>query len=153
MAARKYPVKLTETETAQLERLLRKGRSLAREQTRARILLKATTGCQDSKIMEEVSVSSSLVFQTRKRYAEEGLEAALHDRPHLGARPKLTEAQYAQIIATACTTAPAGHDHWTLRLLADRVVQLGFAKSFSHEAVRLLLKKTHSSLGSGRSGA
>lgn len=141
MCAVKYSVQLTEAETAQLELMLRKGKSAAREQTRARILLKAAIGCKDADIMKALSVSAALVRKTRTRCAEEGMEAALHDRPHPGAAPKLSEKQYAQIIATACTTAPVGHDHWTLRLLADKVVQLGFAESFSHEAIRQLLKK------------
>jgi hypothetical protein len=65
----------------------------------------------------------------------------LEDRPHPGAAPKLSDSQCAHIIALACTPVPEGHDHWTLRLLADRVAQLGYAESFSHEGVRRLLKK------------
>ena len=141
MPAIKYRVTLTEEEVEMLEALLRKGKSAARKQTRARILLKASAGCKDATIMEALAVSAGMVFKTRQKCVEDGVEAALHDRPRPGSAPKLTDTQCAQVIATACTPAPAGHDHWTLRLLADKVVQLGYADSFSHETVRRLLKK------------
>lgn len=141
MAAIKYRVTLTAEETKELESLVHKGKSAARKQTRARILLKAAEGCQDQEIMDALDVSSSTVGRIRQRCVEEGIEAALEDRPRPGAARKLTEKQCAQVIAVACTPAPEGYDHWTLRLLADQVVQLGFSDSFSHEAVRQLLKK------------
>ena len=124
-----------------LEALLRKGRSAARKQTRARILLKAAAGGKDAEIMGALAVSATMIYNTRQRCVEDGIEAALHDRPRPGKAPKLTDKQCAHVIATACTPAPAGHDHWTLRLLADKVVRLGYADSFSHETVRRLLKK------------
>ena len=91
--------------------------------------------------MEALAVSATMIYNTRQKCVEEGVEAALHDRPRPGQAPKLSDKQCAQVIATACTPAPAGHDHWTLRLLADKVVQLGYADSFSYETVRRLLKK------------
>ena len=142
MPAIKYRVTLTDEEVESLEALLHKGKSAARQQTRARILLKAAAGCPDAAIMEAWGVSATMVGHTRQRCVEEGVEAALHDRPRPGKAPKLTDKQCAQVIATACTPAPAGHDHWTLRLLADQVVQLGYAETFSHESIRRLLKKT-----------
>ena len=141
MPAIKYRVTLTEAEVETLEGLLRKGKSAARKQTRARILLKAAAGCKDAVIMEALAVSATMIYNTRQKCVEEGVEAALYDRPRPGQAPKLSEKQCAQVIATACTPAPAGHDHWTLRLLADKVVQLGYADSFSYETVRRLLKK------------
>lgn len=137
----KYRVTLTDDEVEVLEALLSKGKSAARKQTRARILLKAASGCKDAAIMEALAVSATMIYNTRQRCVEEGVEAALNDRPRPGKAPKLTDKQCAHVIATACTPAPAGHDHWTLRLLADKVVQLGYADSFSHEAIRRLLKK------------
>ena len=137
----KYRVTLTEDEVEMLEGLLRKGKSAARKQTRARILLKAAAGCRDAAIMEALAVSATMVYNTRQKCVEESVEAALHDRPRPGQAQKLSDKQCAQVIATACTPAPAGHDHWTLRLLADKVVQLGYADSFSYETVRRLLKK------------
>lgn len=77
----------------------------------------------------------------------------MNARPRLGAKPKLTDKQCAHLIAVACNDAPDGHDHWTLRLLADKAVALGFAESLSHEAVRNVLKKTSSSRGKRSNGA
>jgi transposase len=142
MPAIKYRVRLTEEEKEGLETLLRKGKSAARKQTRARILLKAAAGSKDAEIMEALGVSATMIFNTRQKCVEEGVEAALVDRPRPGKAAKLNDQQCAQVIALACTPAPAGHGHWTLRLLADRVVQLGYAESFSHESVRQLFKKT-----------
>ena len=141
MPAIKYRVTLLEDEVEMLEALLRKGRSAARKHTRARILLKAAAGGKDAEIMGALAVSATMIYNTRQRGVEEGVEAALHDRPRPGKTPKLTGKQCAQAIAVACTPAPEGHDHWTLRLLADKVVQLGYVESFSHETVRWLLKK------------
>lgn len=141
MPATKYRVNLTDDEVEMLEALLRKGKSAVRKQTRARILLKAAAGSKDAEITEALAVSATMIYNTRQKCVEEGVEAALRDRPRPGKTPKLTDKQCAHLIATACTPAPAGHDHWTLRLLADQVVQLGYADSFSHETVRRLLKK------------
>jgi transposase len=151
MPAIKYRVRLTEEEKEELESLLRKGKSAARKQTRARILLKAGAGSQDAEIMEALGVSATMIYNTRQKCVEEGVEVALVDRPRPGQAAKLDDKQCAQVIALACTPAPAGHKHWTLRLLADRVVQLGYAESFSHESVRQLLKKPPETLaGTGR---
>ncbi|WP_201096216.1 helix-turn-helix domain-containing protein [Thiocystis minor] len=142
MPAIKYRVALTDEEVDTLEALLRKGKSAARQQTRARILLKAAAGCQDAAIIEALGVSATMVGHLRQRCVEEGVAAALHDRPRPGKAPKLTDKHCAQVIATACTPAPTGHDHWTRRLLADQVVQLEYADTFRHESIRRLLKKT-----------
>lgn len=91
MPAIKYRVTLTEEEVEMLEALLRKGTSAARKQTRARILLKAATGCKDAAIMEALAVSAAMVYKTRQKCVEDGVEAALHDRPRPGSAPKLTD--------------------------------------------------------------
>ncbi len=148
MPAIKYRVTLTDDEVEMLEALLHKGKSAARKQTRARILLKAAAGSKDAEIMEALAVSATMIYNTRQRCVEEGVEAALHDRPRPGKTPKLTDKQCAHVIATACTPAPEGHGHWTLRLLAGKVVQLGYADSFSHETIRRLLKKHPETLAS-----
>ena len=96
----------------------------------------------------------------RKRFVEEGLEAAINDKPRPGRERKLDGKQEAHpvsstgqaLIAIACSAAPAGHTHWTLRLLADQVVELEFAESISLETVRQMLKKTNPSRGRSRSG-
>ena len=98
--------------------------------------------------MDALAISATMIYNTRQKCVEEGVEEALHDRSRPGKAPKLTDKQCAHVIATACTPSPAGHDHWTLRLLADKVVQLGYADSFSHETVRRLLKKHAETLAS-----
>ena len=92
----KYRVTLTDDEVEMLEALLRKGRSAARKQTRARILLKAAAGGKDAEIMGALAVSATMIYNTRQRGVEEGVEAALHDRPRPGKTPKLTDKQCAQ---------------------------------------------------------
>ena len=91
--------------------------------------------------MEALDVSASMIYKTRQRCVEEGPEAALKDHPRPGKAPKLTDKQAAHLIAIACSEAPAGHDHWTLRLLAGKVVELSYADSCSYETIRQLLKK------------
>lgn len=150
MPAIKYRVVLTEEEEKMLETLIRTGKSAARKQVRARILLKAAAGCLDAEIVEALAVSARTIGKIRQRCVEEGVEAALQDRPRPGKAPMLSEKQCAQVIATACTQAPEGHARWTLRLLADRVVQLGFAEAYSHETVRRLLKKHAETLAGAR---
>ncbi len=120
---------------------MRKGKSAAWSQARARSLLKAAAGCPEEAIVKALEVSASRVAKTRLRCVEEGVEAALKDPPRPGQKPKLTDRQAAQVIAIACSPAPEGHARWTLRLLAGKVVELNYAESFSHEAVRQLLKK------------
>lgn len=150
MPASNYRVALSDEEVELLEALLHKGKSAARKQTRAQILLKAAAGCKDAEIMAALAVSATMVGNTRQRCVEEGVEAALIDRPRPGQAPKLTHQQCAHVLAKACTPAPVGHDHWTLRSLAAQVVQLGYAESFSHETVRRRLKRhTETPAGAG----
>jgi transposase len=133
---------LSEEESEHLFTLIHKGTGRARVITRARVLSKLARGCTNPEVSQALDVSLATVIEIRRRYAQAGLEAALNERPRPGQKPKLSAKQAAQITAIACSKAPDGHAHWTLRMLADQVVQLGFAESFSHEAVRQLLKKT-----------
>jgi transposase len=145
----KYVVQLGDGDRHKLRSLLRKGRAKARCLTRARILLAADELQSDEEIAEQLDVSLSLIYQVRRRFAEEGLSAALHRRPH-PPRPekrKLDGDGEAHLIALACGAPPGGQDHWTLRLLANRMVELRYADSLSHETVRTTLKKTRSSRG------
>jgi len=141
MPAKVYIVDLTETERQEVLTLLRKGKTGVRKITRARILLKADEGLKDAEIASALNTSPSTVERTRKRFVEGGLDKALNEDPRPGRVPKLGEREEAHLIALACSDAPDGHDHWTLRMLADKVVELGFAESISHEAVRQRLKK------------
>ena len=141
MPAIKYKVNLSDDERQILQAVIQKGKSAARSQTRARILLKAAEGSRDKDIIDALNVSPSMVAKTRQRCVEEGPESALKDHPRPGKAPKLSDKQAAHLIAVACSDAPDGHNHWTLRLLANKVVELSYADSCSYETIRQLLKK------------
>ncbi len=141
MPAIKYKVNLSDDERQILQAVVQKGKNAARSQTRARILLKAAEGSRDKDIIDALNVSPSMVAKTRQRCVEEGPESALKDHPRPGKAQKLSDKQAAHLIAVACSDAPDGHNHWTLRLLADKVVELNYADSCSYETIRQLLKK------------
>jgi len=151
MPKKKYIVDLTAEERTVLEQLLHKGKSNARKLTRARILLHADEGETDAEIATALTVGVATVERTRQRFVEANLEA-LHDRPRPGGQCKLSGKQEAHLIAVACTPAPEGHTRWTLQLLAEQVVTLGFAQSIARETVRQVLKKTRSIRGFTSSG-
>ncbi len=138
----KYTVNLSETERAELQQLLRGGRVSARRLTRARVLLKADEGLTDEQVAAAIDVGIATVHRIRQRCVEDGLEAALGERARRGAPALLTGAAQAHLVAVACSTPPAGRLRWTLRLLADRVVELQLAERCSYETVRRVLKKT-----------
>ena len=152
MAAIKYKVKLTESERTCLNGVSHRGKASVRTVKRALSLLKADEGLGDRGIADVLLISAATVARARKRYVEEGLEAASNDRPRPGQERKLDGKQEAHLIAFACSAAPEGHTHWTLQLLADKVVELEFAESISLETVRQILKKTNSSPGRRKSG-
>jgi len=141
MPRKKYVINLSAEEQQHLTELTRKGSVKARQFKRAMILLKANEGLTDAQIMAAIDVSRPCVERIRKRFVEGGLERALNEDPRPGQRRKLDGRGEAQLIATACSQAPEGHDHWTVRLLAGRLVELGVVESISHETVRLTLKK------------
>jgi transposase len=151
MPKKKYHVDLTPEERTTLEQLLQRGKSSARKQTRARILLNADEGLTDEEIALALTVSLATVERTRQRFGEANLEA-LNELPRPGGQCKLSGKQAAQLIAVACTPAPDGQARWTLQLLAEKVVELGFAESIARETVRQVLKKTPSSRGCTSSG-
>lgn len=144
----RYVVDLTESERFFfLTELIRKGGKSASVLSRARILLKADEGKTDSQNAEFSGASLSTVFRVRRRFVEDGLEAAVF-RKNTGKRiyRKLDGTAEATLIAIACSEAPEGRSRWTLRLLADRLVALEVVDSVSHECVRETLKKTSLSL-------
>jgi transposase len=142
MPAKKYIVDLTSDEREELLALISHGKPAARKVTRGRILLKADEGLIDRDIARALTTSTATVEQVRQRFVAGGLENALNERPRPGQRRKLDGAASAYVIATACSAAPEGHRRWTLRLLADKVVDMGLTESISHETIRGLLKKT-----------
>ena len=141
MPAKKYVVKLTPAEQEQLLELTRKGEVGARKMKRAQILLKADEGWKDEDIIKALNTNRSTVERTRKRWVEGGLDKALNEDPRPGQRPKLDGKAEAHLVALACSDAPGGREHWPLRLLADKLVELGVVESISHEAVRQKMKK------------
>jgi len=142
MPAKKYIVKLEPDEREQLIELTGKGRVSARKMKRAQILLKADEGWKDEDMARALNTSRSTVERTRKRLVAGGIDKALNEDPRPGQRPKLDNKAEAHLVALACSDAPGGRAHWPLRLLADKLVELGLVESISHEAVRQRLKKT-----------
>ncbi len=153
MVQERYSVRLSSQEKARLRKMIRAGRDSAQAIARARILLKTDEGWTAAQIAVALDISERTVFRAKRRYVEEGLEEVL--RRHNSPTPhcKVDEKVEAHLIVLACSPAPEGHDHWTLRALAGKVVELGLAESLSHETVRLHLKKTSSSRGGSSGGA
>src|SRR5215467_1193017 len=147
------PISLSETDRTNLYPFIHAGKANARTFTRARILLKADEGWSDQQSCDAFDVSRNTSIRVRQLYLEGGLEAVLHDKRQLRYRQALTGAQAAHLVAIACSPAPTGHDHWTVRLLAGKAVELGFVSSISPETIRQLLKKTNSTPGNTSSGA
>ena len=152
MVREKYPVRLTSEERENLQHLVRGGKSPARMTIRARILLKTGDGWPAPRVAEALDVVAGTVYRIKRRFFEDGLEGALWERTQAHRYRKLDDRGEAPP-GLACSPAPEGHDHWTLRLLAGKVVELGLASSMSHEGVRQRLKKTLSSPGRRKSGA
>ena len=153
MVREKYGVRLMPDQRNQLQHLVRAGKGSARVIIRARILLKTDEGWSAPQVAQALDVVEGTVFRIKRRFAEAGLEGVLQDWPQAHRYRKLDDRGEAHLIALACSEPPEGHEHWTLRLLAGKVVELGLAPSLSHETVRLHLKKTSSSPGRSGSGA
>lgn len=148
---KKYIVRLTPAERADLEKLISTGVEQARKLMHARILLKADANgphWKDPQIQGALEVGSATIERVRHAFVEEGLEVALNrKRPRNPPAPKLDGAQEAHLIALTCSPAPAGYKRWSLRLLADKMVCLEYVDTVSYETVRQVLKKTNLSLG------
>jgi transposase len=138
-----YHVHLTDDQRQQLEHVISRGKTSARVITRARILLKAADGWQDAEIVGAVGGSVATVARVRRRFAQDGIDAVLRDKAPPGRPRALSSKQAAHLIAIACSPAPDGHDHWPLRLLGQKMVELGYVEGISPETVRQVLKKTN----------
>ena len=153
MPKKLYVVTLTADERSSLQALIAKGKAAAQKRLHAQILLKADVGPEgdgwkDRQIMEAFEVGRSTVERVRQRLVEEGLEASLTRKPQQNRVPrKIDGTAEAHLIAAACGKPPAGRKGWTLKLLADRLVELELVESVSYETVRRTLKKTKSSRG------
>ena len=137
----KQPLSLMEEDRKHLQTFVHRGKANARTLTRAYVLLKLDEGWKDKDIVAAFSICQATVTNVCKRYVEGGLEAVLHDKVQQRRRQALTGLQAAHLIAVACSPAPDGHDHWTVRLLANKAVELSFVTSISPDTIHQLLKK------------
>ena len=152
ISVKTYVVRLSDEERGLLKTLIRKGKSPARRVLKARILLKADVseageGWSDSRIIEALDASASMVYRVRKQLVEEGLEAVLSrkQRATPAVPPIFDGEKEAKLIALACSKPPRGRARWTLRLLEDKVVELGIVECASDSTIGRTLKKTLSS--------
>jgi transposase len=140
---KRYLVTLSDAERESLDHMVHKGKADARVRCRAQILLKADepVGWTDERIAEAFGVSTRTVERVRQHFVEQGLETTL--RPPRSPRPprKVDGVVEAHLVALTCSQPPAGRSRWTLRLLAQKMVELGHVESLSHEGVRATLKK------------
>jgi transposase len=154
---KQYHVHLTPAQQAEATAVLRRGKPAALTARHARILLGADAAVRrpvrsDAQVAALCGVSPRTVARVRERFARHGFAVALHGRPHPGSAPKLSSEQEARLIALACTPPPDGRARWSVRLLADRVVELEDLPPISRELVRTTLKKTASNRGAASGG-
>jgi len=159
ISVKKYVVRLSSEERQQLETLIRKGRGSARQLLKARILLKADVsdagpGWSDSKIIAALDTNASMLYRVRKQLVEEGFEAVLSRKQR--ATPAVARIfdgeKEAKLIALACSKPPKGRARWTLRLLENKVVELGIVERASDSTIHRTLKKTVSNRIGGSAG-
>jgi transposase len=143
MSQKKSRVRLSKQERKCLQAIVQSGADKARKITRCRVLLLAdgAKGKTDEQISDSLDVCLATVFNIRRRYCRDGLEAAINERPRSGQPPKFNGKPAARITAIACSTPPDGRARWSLRLLADRVIELDIVESISHQSVSNILKK------------
>jgi transposase len=152
MSKKIFIVSLSDKDRQQLHTYVNTGIHSARSIKRARILLLADQGLSDPAIASQVSSCKATVFNIRRRYCLEGLQAALHEKPRSGKPRTITGRKVAHVIALACSKPPAGRQRWTLRLLADKVVELELLDTCSPSTVWTLLKKTNLNPGKSSNG-
>jgi hypothetical protein len=146
---KKYIVRLTEEERSELEKLVHTGKVAAHKRQHASVLLKADIseqgdGWTDEKISAAFSLSTRTVERVREKFVEEGLESALNRAAANKVRRRVLDGDNeAHLIALTCGEAPEGYNRWTLRLLGQQMVELGYVASVSHETIRQTLKKTN----------
>ena len=149
IGVKKYVIKLSEAERSRLQGVINKGKSPAKRLLKARILLKADAGAHgegwsDGRIIDALDTNKSMVTRVRQQFVEEGLEVVLSSKQR--AAPAITPIfdgeKEARLMALACSTPPEGHARWTLRLLEDKVVELGIVERASDNTIGRVLKKT-----------
>ena len=142
------PFVLLSADRRTIESLTRKGRHAGRTVQRGRMLLRLADGVSGYRVAADVGRCVQTVYQVRRRYVEQGLATALGEAPRSGGPRRFDGAARAALTALACTPAPTGHSRWTLRLLADKAVELCLVDTISHETVGQVLKKTRCSASS-----
>ena len=160
IAVKKYVVRLGAEEREQLQALIGKGKSPAKRLLKARILLKADIsaageGWSDSRIIKALDTSAAMIYRVRKQLVEEGFEAVVSRKPRM--TPPVAAIfdgeKEAKLIALACSKPPKGRARWTLRLLENKVVELGIVERASNSTIGRTLKKTASSRIAGNAGS
>ena len=146
-------IELSEDERQQVEGFIRRGKANARNIGRAHILLKSAEGWTIERIAETYGVSEATVSNVRARYREGGVEQVLNDKVQQKRRRALSGEAEAVLVAIACSPVPEGHDHWTLRMLRDKLIELDVVEHVSAATIQDRLKKTNLSRGSGNTGA
>ena len=145
----KYNVRLSDQERAQLNRLTVQGSTQVRKLNRVKILLLADENHSqgqktDKEIASKLDISPATSERVRRHYGEAGLEVAINEKARSGRPPRISGEERAKITALACSMAPEGYARWSLRLLADKVVELDFVDQISYKMVGEILKKTNS---------
>lgn len=135
------PIQLSADEREYLQIFVRRGKANARTLTRARILLKSDEGWTTAEIIDALDISEQTIRNIKQRYCSGGVEMVLTDKRQERRQQALTDEQAAHLIAIACSKVPDGHDHWTVRMVAGKAVELGYVRRISPETVRQLLKK------------
>ena len=145
-------ISITDEERRQVERFIRRGKAKARSIMRAHVLLKSAEGWSIERIVEQFSVSAATVSNVRKRYRTDGVDGVLKEKVQQKRRRALGGEAEALLVALACSPVPEGHDHWTLRMLRDKLVELEVVEGISAATVQSHLKKMNLSPGSGNIG-
>lgn len=140
-------MQLSDEERKELRRMVSSGSKSARAIRRAHILLKSDEGWRDDAIGQALSVSRQTIHDVRQQCVSEGVAQTLARKPGYRPKPVLDGVAEAHLIALSCGEPPEGREHWTLRLLAGRMVELGYVTEVSHETIRQVLKKTRLSHG------
>ena len=146
MSQKSHCVKLKKQARQHLQKIVESGEDKARKITRCRILLLADQGRTDQEISGALNVCLATIFNIRRRFCQKGLERAIGEEARSGQPPKFKGKTMAKITAIACSKPPEGRAKWSLRLLADRVVELDIVENISHVSVHNILKKTNSGL-------
>jgi transposase len=149
---KRYIVRLTDEQRAALEQRFT-GPLTLRQRNRIQVLLQADRDETDEEIAGELGISTGTVAATRRRFAVEGRDAALTEKPRGGVPAKLDGKAEALVVALACSTAPDGRARWTARMLANRLVELEVVESVSEDTILRVLKETRSSRGRSGRGA